>query len=55
MTFSFSLYKIYFLSANLILIINKLPYKHIMWIPRWNDVETTISISFQRGIHAVCL
>ena len=30
-------------------------YKHTMWIPRWNDVETVVSTSFQRGIHVVCL
>ena len=24
-------------------------------IPRWNDVETTVSTSFQRGIHVECL
>ena len=31
------------------------PYNHTMWIPRWNDVETAVSTSFQRGIHVVCL
>ena len=31
------------------------PYKHTMCIPRWNDVETTVSTSFQRGIHVVWL
>ena len=31
------------------------PYKHTTWIPRWNDVETVTSTSFQRGIHVVCL
>ena len=35
--------------------INYLPYKHSMWIPRWNDVETSVSTSFQRGIHGECL
>ena len=29
-------------------------YKHTTWIPRWNDVETAVSTSFQRGIHMVC-
>ena len=33
----------------------KLAYKHTTWIPRWNDVETTVSTSFQRRIHVVCL
>ena len=32
-----------------------LPYKHTTWNPRWNDVETTFSTLFQRGIHLVCL
>ena len=35
------------------------PYKHTLCIPRWNDVETTtettISTSFQREKHVVCL
>ena len=31
------------------------PYKHTTWIRRWNDVETTVSTSFQSGIHVVCL
>ena len=31
------------------------PYKHTACIPRWNDVETIVSTSFQRGIHLVCL
>ena len=31
------------------------PYKHSTCIPRWNDAKTTISTSFQRGIHVVCL
>ena len=31
----------------------KKPYKHTTWIPRWNDMETVISMSFQRGIHIV--
>ena len=31
------------------------PYKHTTCIPRWNDVETAASTSFQRGIHVVCL
>ena len=26
-------------------------YKHSTCIPRWNDVETNVSMSFQRGIH----
>ena len=30
-------------------------YKHTTWIPRRNDVETTVSTWFQRGIHVVCL
>ena len=30
-------------------------YKHNACIPRWNDVETTVSTSFQRGIHVACL
>ena len=33
----------------------ELPYKHTTRIPRWNDVETAVSTSFQRGIHVVCL
>ena len=32
-----------------------IPYKHTTWILRWNDVETVVSTSFQRGIQAVCL
>ena len=31
------------------------PYKHITYIPRWNNVETTVSASFQRGVHVACL
>ena len=31
------------------------PYKHTTCIPHWNDVETVVSASFQRGIHVVCL
>ena len=31
------------------------PYKHTMWFPCWNDIETAVSTSFQRGIHVVCL
>ena len=31
------------------------PYKHTKWIPRWNDMETTVSTLFQREIHVVCL
>ena len=31
------------------------PYKHSTSIPRWNDVETVVSTSFQRGIHVKCL
>ena len=31
------------------------PYKHTPCIPRWNDVETVLFTSFQRGIHVVCL
>ena len=27
------------------------PYKRTTRIPRWNDVETVVSASFQRGIH----
>ena len=30
-------------------------YKHTPWTPRLNDVETTVSTSFQRGINVVCL
>ena len=30
-------------------------YKHSTCVPRWNNVETTVSTSFQRGIHVVCL
>ena len=33
----------------------ELLYKHTTCIPRWNDVETTASTSFQLGIHMVCL
>ena len=29
------------------------PYKHIMCISRWNDVETVVSTSFQLGVHVV--
>ena len=29
------------------------PYKHTTCIPRWNDIETTVSTSFQLGIHVV--
>ena len=36
-------------------LIIKFPYKHTTSIPRWNEVETTVSTSFQRGIHVVCL
>ena len=32
-----------------------LPYKHTTCIPRWNEVEITVSTSFQRGIHMVWL
>ena len=28
--------------------------KHTTCIARWNDVETTVFTSFQRGIHVVC-
>ena len=31
------------------------PYKHTTWIPRWNDVETVVSTSFQREVHVVSL
>ena len=31
------------------------PYKYTTWIPRWNDGETTVSTSFQRGVHVVCM
>ena len=31
------------------------PYKRNTYIPRWNDVETTVSTSFRRGIHVVFL
>ena len=31
------------------------PYKHTTWIPLSNDVETTVSTAFQRGIHVACL
>ena len=30
-------------------------HKHITRIPRWNNVEATVSTSFQRGIHIVYL
>ena len=33
----------------------ELPYKHSSCIPRWNDVKTNVSTSFQRGIHVECL
>ena len=33
----------------------ELPYKHTTWIPRWNNEETVVYTSFQRGIHGVCL
>ena len=33
----------------------KQPYKHNRCIPRWNDVETVVSTSFQRGIHVMYL
>ena len=29
--------------------------KYNTWTPRSNDVEKTVSTSFQRGIHVVCL
>ena len=32
-----------------------IPYKHTTWILRWNDVETVVSRSFQRGIYVMCL
>ena len=32
-----------------------IPYKQTKCIPRLNDVENTVSTSFQRGIHVVCL
>ena len=47
---------IIFLSLPMILLmINVIPiyanpYKHSTCVPRWNNVETTISTSFQRGI-----
>ena len=31
------------------------PHKHTTWIPRWNDVKTTVSTWFQRRIHVVFL
>ena len=31
------------------------PYKHSTCIPRWNEVETNVSTSFQCGIHVECL
>lgn len=31
------------------------PYKRMACIPRWNDVEATVSTLFQFGIHAVRL
>ena len=34
---------------------NFIPYKHTTCIPRLNDVETTVSMSFQCEIHVVCL
>ena len=36
-------------------LIQNLGCKHTKWIPRWNDVEMTVSTSFQRKIHVVCL
>ena len=44
-------------SANYLLTLftRNVPYKHTTCIPRWNDVEMTVSMSFQRGIHMVCL
>ena len=30
------------------------PYKHTTCIPRWNDVETVVSKSFQRIMHVGC-
>ena len=33
----------------------KIPYNHTTCIPSWNDLETTVSMSLQRGIHVVCL
>ena len=30
-------------------------YEHITCIPRWNNLERTVSTSFQRGTHVVCL
>ena len=33
----------------------KIPYKHTTCIPSWNDLETIVSTSLQRGIHVVCL
>ena len=32
-----------------------IPYRHTTCIPRWNDMETTVSTSFQRGIQVLCL
>ena len=34
---------------------NILPYNHTTFTPRWKDLETTVSTSFQRGIQVVCL
>ena len=31
------------------------PCKHTTCIPRWNDSETVLSTSLQRGTHVVCL
>ena len=31
------------------------PCKQTAYIPRWNNVETFVYMSFQRGIHVVCL
>ena len=34
---------------------SNLTYKHMTWIPLWNDLEKFVSTSFQRGIHVMCL
>ena len=35
--------------------LEKLPYKHTTGIPHWNDAETTVSSSLQRGMQVMCL
>ena len=37
-----------------VLIFGKFSASTLTWIPRWNDVETVVSTSFQCEIHVVC-